>query len=141
MIERTKKDCKLLGTEICAYAGCEGCEKCFVSDRAYKKADMEEINESWKITLSYLPENVDELHTSDKCWLCKGERRDASCFAVLDLGHPEPEYKKGMFFGFGKKVRAQIGSLLSLPIACCSKCRNRFRMMEAIRWATMIFVA
>ena len=83
MIERTKKDCKLLGTEICAYAGCEGCEKCFVSDRAYKKADMEEINESWKITLSYLPENVDELHTSDKCWLCKGERRDASCFACF----------------------------------------------------------
>lgn len=139
MIEKTNKDCKLIGTEVCEFAGSEGCERCYLSGINLKTIEEGKVNDNWLVTTSYLPDNVDDLHTAETCWLCKKEDKNkAECFAVIDLAHPEPEHKKGIFFGLGKKVRTSIGSLVQIPVCACKECRRRYRMRELILWGSLL---
>lgn len=132
-IERTKKDCAIKDSNLCIFAGSEGCEECFASHPG--SLDPKQAAEDWEITLSYLPENMDDIHLADHCWFCKGEKKGPKdLYAILDMGHPEPEHKRGMFFGFGKKVRTPVGSMVQVPVGICKACRNRFRTKELIKW-------
>lgn len=133
-VERTRTNCPLLGSELCDFAGCEGCDKCFMAEPA-KGSDPQKLMDSWRVTLHYLPDDVDRLHTSDDCWFCKGEEKGKKgSYALVDLAHPEPAHMKGMFFGLGKKVRSHVGSLVQLPIGICPQCAQRMRMVNIIRW-------
>ena len=145
-MEEGKKNesCEVYGTELCRYLGCDGCEECLVEKIHYKDNESKrDTATAWEVTLEYIPDNIDQLHLSEECQFCKGEHKNKrDRFAMLDAGHPEPEYKKGMFFGFGKKVRSPIGSLISVPISCCKTCARRHRMKDFLKWiVTGIFLA
>ena len=132
-MEYTNKDCELYGKNICSYVGSEGCETCFLKDFDGKKSSRNSAYEAWQITLGNIPAEVDELHTSKKCQFCIDEPKDAECYGIIDMGHPEPEHRKGMFFGFGKKIRSEMGSMVSFPVACCKDCRRRYHTKDVLR--------
>lgn len=126
-----RSDCKYKDSNMCSYVGSEGCETCFVNGMSDKKGEIDKAYEAWQVTRTYIPDDIDDVHTGTKCLLCrKEEPNDATCFAVADIAHPEPEYRRGMFFGFGKKVRSEIGSMLSVPVSCCDECKKRIRMRD-----------
>ncbi|MBR4078731.1 MAG: hypothetical protein IKK29_00825 [Christensenellaceae bacterium] len=127
------KDCKLNGTNLCKFMGCDGCEKCVFRMGVGKGMDEAAMAERWEVTLSYLPEEIDALHETETCVFCGEAPRE--CYGELSLGHPEPEYKRGMFFGFGKKVRSDIGSLIDVPISCCKACKRRIIMQDMLQYA------
>lgn len=130
--ERKKKlteddDCPIEKSELCYWLAEGDCDKCYVSK--VKDPDTRlGMAKNWKIMLSNLPENVDDLGNSETCVFCKGEPNKTDCYATLDLAHPDPPAKKGLIFGFGKKVRIPVGSMFALKLACCKKCRNKMRM-------------
>ena len=136
MEEKKNQNCEVYGTELCKYLGCDGCDMCVVGQLNERdKESKREIATAWETTLEYIPEHIDQLHEREECQFCKGERKNKrDCYAILDVGHPEPEYRKGMFFGYGKKVRSPIGSLLSVPISCCKKCKRRHRIKDFLKW-------
>ena len=144
MIERDKS-CQFYGSNICGYAGSEGCETCFMNNISDKNDGRQSAYDAWQITRSYIPDDVDELHTGGKCRLCrKDEPNDADCYCLVDLAHPEPEHRKGMFFGFGKKVCSEIGSMLTVPVSACSECKRRMRMKDITQigvWLLILAVA
>jgi len=102
-----EKSCTISGTALCEYIGSEGCENCYVSQAS--QSEQEEIAKSWATTLSMLPNDIDELHMSDKCWFCKEERNETSCYVLLDMVHPEPAYMRGFLLGMGKKMHKIYG--------------------------------
>lgn len=130
-IERNRFDCQLMGTNLCDFIGCDGCDNCIFARGIDKHTDVETMINNWDVTLSYIPENIDELHESETCVFCG--KNHAEEFAELSLAHPEPENKRGMFFGFGRKVRMPIGSLIDVPIAVCKDCKRRIRMKDHIQ--------
>lgn len=133
-IERTNKDCPLIDSSICLYAGCEGCDSCYIAGQPLSKSELENSLENWKVTQSFMPDNVDDLHTTDICMFCRSENPNkADCYAVIDLAHPEPEHKRGAFFGMGKKVRSEYGSLIQLPITVCRECTKLHRRGDIFR--------
>lgn len=137
-VERTRTDCPYIGTKMCDFTGSEGCEACYVLQINDKKGEAK-ILDSWHVTYGLLPDNIDELHLKDKCWFCKdGVERKKDQYAVIDLAHPEPEHTRGMFFGFGKKVRTPIGSLIQLPVGVCKECRKRFLTRDLLKWGVPI---
>ena len=91
------------------------------------------------VTLSYLPENIDDLHDTDTCVFCGKNHADG--YAELSLGHPEPEHRKGIILGLGKKVRTAVGSLADVPIAVCRDCRRKMRMKDIIQLGGGLLVA
>jgi len=138
-IEKNNFECGLYGTRLCDFVGCDGCDSCVFNNGLDKHSDPETLAANWEVTLSYLPDDIDELHDSETCVFCGKNKRDG--YAELSLGHPEPEYKKGMFFGLGKKVRTQVGSLVDLPISCCNSCKRAIRMKDIIEIGGGILVA
>ncbi len=134
-IERTKTDCLAFGSAFCEYAGSDGCDDCVVAQS--KDDDVPDMIESWKITSHFFPDGIDEFHNQMSCQLSKDEQRPADCYVILDLAHPEPKHMKGMFFGFGKKVRSPIGSMIQLPIPASKVARNFFRLREIYKWLTI----
>ncbi len=139
MVEKTNLNCALIGGKLCGFLGCDGCEKCVFKGGLDRRSNSEEMEKSWNVTLSYIPKSMDELHESDTCQLCGERHKDV--YGILSLGHPEPEYKKGMFFGFGKKVRTQIGSLIDAPIGVCSSCRRKILMKDIIQLGGGLLIA
>jgi hypothetical protein len=131
--QEIKSECPIADSELCYWIGKNGCEPCYV--RTLKdKDDKIKALENWKVMLSNLPRDIDSLHESDKCVLCKGEPNDRDCYASIDLAHPEPKAMKGMFFGFGKKVRTPVGSLVTVNMAACKSCRKKHFLMDALMW-------
>ena len=129
-----RTDCIIYGTELCGFVGSEGCDKCFVNDISDKKQDEAiEAANNWRVTLSNIPQDIDELHTGDECLFCRGEAKKATKYAMVDLAHPEPEYKKGMFLGFGKKVRNPIGSIIQVPVSVCPRCARLLKISGVLR--------
>ena len=129
-----RTDCIIYGTELCGFVGGEGCEKCFVNDISEKRQDEAiEAANNWRVTLSNIPQNIDDLHTGDTCHFCRGEAQKATKYAMVDLAHPEPEYKKGMILGFGKKVRSQIGSIIQVPVSVCPRCARLLKITGVLR--------
>lgn len=130
--------CPVRGSNLCwKFANSTGCDACYINGLKEKHA-KDEASERWEQTVRLLPKNIDELADLDTCWFCVGEKEPADGYAVVDMANPEPYSTKGMFFGFGKKVRTPVGSLVSLHIAICKKCRRAFRMVEFLQIACLI---
>lgn len=89
------------------------------------------------------PRDIDELAASETCWFCAGDEKEtADGYALIEMANPEPYFEKGIIFGYGKKVRSPVGSLLSVPIAVGPKCRRAIRMIDIIQigWLVGMFV-
>lgn len=137
MVEKTNTNCKIRGTELCNFIGCDGCDRCtFAFPGSTKGMDLDVTANRWRETLELIPREVDELHTTDTCVFCNAEAKDG--YAELSLGHSEPEFKKGMILGMGKKVRCEIGSLIDVPISCCKSCKRRVVMQDVLRYAIIL---
>jgi len=133
------KDCAVTDSSLCKWLNKE-CEQCYVNTLKTDDDKKQALN-SFEVMLSLLPDEFDEL-SGEKCQFCKGDKKKTDGYAVTDLGHPEPKTMRGMFFGIGKKVRRRIGSLVPMNISICRDCRRTFRMIEAIKWFSIIaFIA
>lgn len=125
------ENCAAADSSLCRWMNSD-CSVCQVA--AFKSADeAKKAMEDFEVTLSLLPEDFDELQ-GEECQLCKGERGRRAKYALVNLGHEEPKSEVGMFFGFGKKIRRRIGSLMPLSISVCRRCMFAFRAAELIKW-------
>lgn len=135
-IERMQKKntkCDIQDSSLCRWLDKKECSRCYVLELADK--EKAEALHRWEVTQSLLPDNIDELHLSETCHFCMHDPLPKSHYATVDFAHEEPESTKSLFFGFGKKVRTKIGSLLPLSIACCGRCRKAFFMVDFIKFA------
>lgn len=133
------KDCVVTDSSLCKWLN-KDCENCYVNTMKTDE-DREETLKNFEVMLSLLPDDFDEL-SGEKCQFCKGDKQKKAVYAVTDLGHAEPKTMRGMFFGVGKKVRKRIGSLVPVNIAICKECRRSFRMIEIIKWVSvLVFLA
>ena len=127
--------CVVSDTSLCKWLD-KDCKDCYLYD-IKKDDEAEKALEIFEVMLSLLPESFDDLQ-SEKCQFCKEPKNKRAGFANISLGHSEPENKKGMFFGLGKKVRQRIGSLMPLSISICKECRRSFRLIEGLKWISII---
>ncbi len=135
--QEIRDDCPISDTELCQWAGKSGCMPCYV--RTLKDDDdKKKALENWRVMISNLPADIDSLHESETCVLCKGEPNARTCYASVDMAHPEPKTMKGMFFGFGKKVRTPVGSLVTVHMACCDSCKRKTTLMDAWLWICLM---
>ncbi len=129
------ENCAASDSVLCKWLD-RDCKDCYI--HSVKKDEAEEALNNFNITLSLLPEGFDDLQ-GEQCAFCKGEQKNPrDGYAVIDLAHAEPEYKRGMFFGFGKKVRQRIGSLMPVSISVCRRCRTSFRIVETMKWLSIL---
>ena len=128
---RSREACPICDSELCNWLDRGGgCYRCYISTLKSEE-DKEKALERWMTTLSYIPENIDDLHMTDDCQFCREQPpKKVTSYATFDMAHPEPYSAKGMFFGIGKKVRTPVGSLVSLQVGICSDCKKAFRMMD-----------
>lgn len=133
-LKKKNTQCTIRDSALCKWVDKADCANCYVMELS--NDEQADALKRWEVTQSLLPDNVDDLHQSETCHFCVKDPLPRSCYATLDIANPEPEAKKGMFFGIGKKVRSRIGSLLPLAISCCSRCRKAFLMADVIRYAT-----
>ncbi len=127
--------CVISDSSLCKWLD-KDCEACYIKD-IKKEDEAEQALQIFEVMMSLLPESFDDLQ-SEECCFCTGEKNKRAGYANISLGHSEPEHKKGMFFGIGKKVRQRIGSLMPLSISICKECRRSFRMIEGIKWISII---
>jgi len=132
------ENCQITDSVLCKWLD-KDCKDCYV--HTLKKSDEpKEMLSNFQVTLELLPQKFDELQ-SEECCFCKGEHKNPrDGYAIVDLAHNEPAHMKGMFFGFGKKVRQRIGSMMPVSISICKRCRASFRMAEAFRWIGIILL-
>ncbi len=126
-----KENCPIKGRNLCDFVGSEGCENCTLTQTG-KKVSAEDFADSWDVTVSLLPDEIDSLHDTETCSFCKGEKGDKIGYEYICLKHKEPLHKKGMFFGFGPKMDSDVGSLIDLPVSVCKKCKARFAVDKYI---------
>jgi len=129
------KDCVITDTSVCKWLN-KPCEQCHVKGIKTDE-DKEKVLEDFEVMLSLLPEDIDVLR-GEMCQFCKKDQRKGAGYAIIDVAHNEPAHKKGMFFGLGKKVRQRIGSLLPLNITICRRCRRNLRMVDNIKWLSIV---
>ena len=122
-------NCPIQDRELCKFLGSEGCEKCGINQLG-RKQDPVAYADTWDVTLSLIPDDIDEVHTTEECCFCKGKKNAKAGYEMLCLKHKEPVHMKGIFFGFGMKVPGEVGSIVDIPIAVCQKCRRTFRPAE-----------
>lgn len=127
--------CVVTDSTICKWLD-KDCKECYINE-IKDDSEAKRVLEDFEVTLSLLPDDVDKLQ-SDECCFCKNEPLKRACYATIDLGHKEPEHKRGMFFGIGKKVRQRIGSLLPVSISICAQCRKSFRIAEFLKWLMIL---
>lgn len=121
----TNTSCPLYGTKYCRALNMESCGKCIVTED--KAADiMKDID----AVLDMLPEGgIYSFFSTDVCMFCKGDRKNkASCYAMTDLGNPEPRHEKRNVLGM--KVKTMVGSILPLQLSCCKECRSRYNAVS-----------
>lgn len=125
------ENCAVTDSSLCKWMN-KDCSVCQVA--GFKSADdARKALQDFEVTLSLLPDDFDGLQ-GEECELCKGKKGTRAKYALVDLGHEEPKSEVGMFFGFGKKVRRKVGSLMPLSISVCKKCMAAFRAAELIKW-------
>jgi hypothetical protein len=134
LIKKKNTKCNIKDSSLCHWLDKNGCEKCYVMELG--DDEQADALKRWEITQSLLPDNVDDLHQSENCHFCAQDPQPRAYYGSVDLANPEPASMKGMFFGFGKKVRTQIGSLLPISISCCRRCRRAFLMTDVVRYLT-----
>ncbi len=129
------ENCSASDSVLCKWLD-RDCKDCYI--QTIKKDEADEALGNFNVTLSLLPEGFDELQ-AEQCAFCKGEAKNKRAgFAIVDLAHSEPEYKRGMFFGFGKKVRQRVGSLMPVSISICRGCRTSLRLAETFKWLSIL---
>ena len=128
------EQCDIRGTSLCwKFASQDGCEHCFVSG-IHEAEQRRAACSQWDKTVRLLPRDIDKLSESETCLFDAGPNPEpADGYAVLDMANPEPYTAKGVFFGYGKKVRAPVGSLVTLHIAIGKRCRRAFRTADMLR--------
>ncbi|MDD5016693.1 MAG: hypothetical protein PHO15_01170 [Eubacteriales bacterium] len=129
--------CAISDSALCKWLD-KDCKDCYISGLR-EKDDLGKMLENFEVTLSLLPDDFDDLQ-SDECQFCKGEKNKRAGYAIVDLAHIEPESKRGMFFGIGKKVRQRIGSLMPVSISICKDCRRVLRWVEGIKWLSIAVI-
>lgn len=127
--------CVVTDSAICKWVD-KDCKDCYINEMK-EGSEAKRVLEDFEVTLSLLPEDFDKLQ-SDECRFCIGEPAKRAGYATIDLAHKDPEHKRGMFFGIGKKVRQRIGSLLPVSISICGQCRKNFRVAESLKWLMML---
>ena len=76
---------------------------------------------------------------SDTCLLCAGEKKNPrEYYAITDLAHKEPQRTKTSVIGI--KVKANVGSLIPVQIACCKRCRRNFLMRDYLPWIITVAI-
>jgi hypothetical protein len=138
LIKKKNTKCTVKDSSLCKWMNKKDCSECYLMELS--DSDQADALKRWEVTQSLLPDGIDELAGSDTCQFCKGEPHKKTRYATVDLAHPEPESTKGMFFGFGKKVRSKIGSLLPVSIACCDRCHNAFLSYDLIKYALPVLI-
>lgn len=137
-----KEDCGIRGSNLCwKFAGAGGCESCVLSGSKRDK-ETAEAKQRWDETLALLPRDIDSLAGGEECLLCAGDEHEpADGYALLEMANIDPYYEKGIIFGYGKKVRSPVGSLVSVPVRVGKKCRRAYRMVEFIQisWPILMF--
>jgi len=129
------ESCPITDSVLCKWLD-KDCKDCYIN--TLKKSDEpKEMLKNFEVTLSLLPSGFDELQ-SDECAFCKGKKNPRAGYAIVDLAHSEPASMKGMFFGFGKKVRQRIGSMMPVSISICKQCRTAFRLVETFKWLGIV---
>lgn len=128
--------CVVTDTTVCKFID-KDCKDCFINNMKDEQSAQKTL-EDFEVTLSLLPDDIDELQ-GDECCFCISKKQKRAKYAIVDIGHSEPETTRGAIFGFGKKVRQRIGSLLPLSISICKKCRGAFWMLDIIKWASLLF--
>lgn len=125
-----RKKCAIADSDLCNWLDRKGCYHCYISTLKSDE-DKKAAMERWETTLSYIPENIDDLHMGDDCVFCKQKPANKiDGYASFEMAHPEPYSAKGMFFGIGKKVRTPVGSLVTLQAGICDDCKKAFRKMD-----------
>lgn len=127
--------CVVTDSTICKWLN-KDCKDCYINE-IKDDSDAQKALFDFEITLSLLPDGFDTLQ-SEECCFCVNEPGRRAGYAAIDLAHKEPEHKRGMFFGMGKKVRQRIGSLLPVSISICARCRGNFRMAESLKWLMIL---
>ena len=136
MAKYTRTDCPLYGGEYCKKLNMKSCRTCTVTNdnAAGIKADIDAIE-------SLMPEGgMARFFEGEECVLCKGERKNrADCYAMADIGHPEP--KREGRNAIGLKTKLRIGSMLPVQLSCCSKCRKKHNAASNREAAVTLTVA
>jgi len=132
------ENCVVTDSAICKWID-KDCEKCYIDSMKHDD-DRRDALKGFEVMLSLLPDDFDSI-SGEKCALCKKDPKPRAGYALIDLGHKDPESKKGMFFGIGKKVRRRIGSLIPMNISVCKDCRRSLRLYEAIKWLSILAFA
>jgi hypothetical protein len=127
--------CVVTDSTICKWLN-KDCKDCYINEMK-DDSEAQKVLEDFEVTLSLLPDDFDKLQ-SEECCFCQDEPKKRAGYATIDLAHKDPEHKRGMFFGIGKKVRQRIGSLLPVSISICAKCRTNFRLAESLKWVMML---
>ena len=136
--EDEKKECPIKDSEACYWLGDGKCDGCYVN-KIKDNGDRERVLKNWQTTLSYLPEDIDELHKSETCVLCKGKEPGKRDYYVsIDMAHPEPKTKKGIILGFGKKVRIPVGSIFTVRASCCADCKKKIQTVDMMPFIMLI---
>ncbi len=127
------RSCTCCESDICYWlANRVGCRRCYINTLKNDEQKVEAMDR-WKETLSLLPRNFDSLHETDECQFCKGEKEKIDGYATFEMANPEPYFAKGMFFGFGKKVRTPVGSLVTVQAGVCKRCKKAFRFGDMVQ--------
>lgn len=129
------ENCVISDSSVCVWLD-KPCSECYV-DKLKTNDDKEKVLSDFEVMLSLIPNDFDELQ-GEECQFCKGRKKSRAGYALIDLGHSEPEHKKGAFFGLGKKIRQRIGSLLPVNISICRDCRRALRLVDSIKWLFIV---
>ena len=136
MAKYTRTDCPLYGGEYCKKLNMKSCRTCTVTNdnAAGIKADIDAIE-------SLMPEGgMARFFEGEECVLCKGEKKNrADCYAMADIGHPEP--KREGRNAIGLKTKLRIGSMLPVQLSCCSNCRKKHNAASNREAAVTLTVA
>ena len=132
----TNTSCSLYGTRHCRALNMESCDKCIV-----REENCAEIVKDIDTVLNMLPESgIYPFFSGDECMLCKGEKKNRTeCYAMADLGNPEPKRSKTNFLGM--KSKAAVGSILPVQFSCCNECRKRYSAISGRHTAVTIISA
>ncbi len=97
--------------------------------------------EDFELLKALLPqEGITPLMKSETCLFCKGDKKNPrDYYAITDFAHKEPQRTKTSVIGI--KVKANVGSLIPVQIACCKRCRRNFLMRDYLPWIITALVA
>jgi len=129
------ENCVVTDTSVCKWLN-KDCKDCYINKMKHDD-DRQDALTGFEVLLSMLPDDFDSLG-GEKCVFCKKDPKPRAGYALIDLGNKDPESKRGMFFGIGKKVRQRIGSMVPMSLSICKDCRRTFRLYEGIKWLSVV---